>query len=731
MKKANVIDCGSGENLLYDCARFKTYNRIESFRLNSSVYTRDFWHVFSEAMNESVSKDQTKDAYKSLTRENILIIGGVCSGKTSIIEKLRDVLPHKIIDIGKLFRIIAYIVINDNGQDAISPNIIKLREGDRGEMARVDVALSCKVNSIRSQFDRVKIFFENKKITAYLNESNIEKNLYTIPIEALAFVISKNIKMRKLLWKWMDLYTKNDPGNIITGYSLIDTDTTKYRIINLRVEKKEAAIRLMNSGLSNLTNLDEAYNFINNRNIRDGIAETENIIDRVYGSIIIDTTGFSCDEVKDILLEKLIEVSNERDVKQQEQKKKAICRKKFEWQVNPFIEIIRNLSEDIFEYIAQKYKNKGISEFDLGIQTMIHLAGIDMADALRGYKNGLKKESDLELTPIKLKKMNFEKEKIINGINRGRITLNRNLVMKEAKRQAMRLIELYDSVKVEVENKVVNLPAEYMGNIEANPFGTENSETTLTSGSGIAEQDIRGVSRYIFKEKNSKKKISIRKVSREISELYSKGFHYLHSFREDELISFGAFLENDDYPFAWVSYSPIDRNYKKEMLYHLGIESHRVLEMTRAWNAVWSPKNTMSTLFNFAHKQLINEWKDKAKIGEIDKPLAGIITSINGNLGFHASAFRGIGFKVVGLKPAKFNYLISEDKSIIYTTRRSMHKKFTVDKVPRIDEGLQCVSNKLPLLPTYEMVLLFDEKGDKELENRPIYLITKKSYKNI
>lgn len=391
----------SKKNTLCDYAITETFSKKEMLILSPSIYTRDLWRVMSKAMTENITNDWTQqDVYKRLARENILIVGGVCSGKTSLIEKLKHVLPHKIMDIGKLFRIIAYLVINDNGKAPINPDIKKIREGDSIEIERVAMALNCKINNIRSQFNGINIFFENEENTVYLYEINIEKRLYTVPIETLASIISKNKKVRKLLWKWMDLYAENNPGNIITGYSLSDTDTIKYRIINLRVEKREAAVRLINRGFNDFTNFDEAYNFIDKRNISDRIKETEQVIDGVYGSIIIDTTGFSSKEIKNELLKRLIETSKERDVKKKEQEKHGISRKNFEWQVNPFMEIIKVLSEDIFRCQAKKYKDMGISEFDLAIQTIIHLASKNMEDILKGYRSVQKCPEERKCTRV-------------------------------------------------------------------------------------------------------------------------------------------------------------------------------------------------------------------------------------------------------------------------------------------------------------------------------------------
>lgn len=697
-----------------------------------TIFARDFGQIIQAAINESIEKNSKKNPYGKLSKKNILIIGGVSSGKTSILEIIKDILPHKIIDVGKLFRVISYFVINDTEKNAIRPNINKLKENGIAEIDRVGRALTSKIYLLKNLFGEIEIVPENNRNSIYAGSINIDRKLYSIPVDTLVSVVAKSYKVRKLVWEWINQYIKNNPGNILTGHSLKDTDTTKYQIINVRIDEKEAAIRLLNNDLGNYDSLDDAINSIKRRNSNDKIKETEKIIDDIHNAIIIDTTNLTLEEVKDELLNKLIYISRKEAEKKKEQKIYGINRQKFEWQINPLIETIRILGKDIFADTAKKYQNEGVSEFDLTIQTIIHLVGKQVEDIWHGYENIYKDNHSPEVMLSYLKNAKTEKENLYNGIKNKKIALNKDLVQTEAENQAIRLMELFKNTKTEYDGKTIKLPARLMGNPHANPFGKENINTTLTSNYGKMEKaGDSEFNQFIVKEKISGKKVIIKRVAKEISKLYSEGFHYLHSYRKDEIASFGAYLEGDTLPFAWVSYSPIDRDYKKEMLQFLGIENHRILEMTRAWNSVWSPKNTMSTLFNFANKELAREWNEKVKTGEADKPLAGIITSINGNLGFHGSAFKGIGFKVVGLKPAHFTYLVSKNNSIAYMPRRSIFEELKLENISELDNHPRCASNKFPLLPTNEMTLLFDEKEDKKLDKKSIYFIMENSYKNI
>ncbi len=438
-------------------------------------------------------------------------------------------------------------------------------------------------------------------------------------------------------------------------------------------------------------------------------------------------------EVKNKVLDELIIISKRRFKIKKEQKKYKISRQNFEWQTNPLLESIRVLGKHIFIDKAGKKQNSGICEFDLAIQTIIHLAAREVEDVWHGYQNNYKDNSAMDSMLFYLRNIKHEREKFYDALKNKKIILNENIIRAETERQLARLVELFKNTKTEYNGEKIELPAFYMAKTESNPFGKRNTETALivSGGEKIANNFKSRTHQFIIREKTSNKKVIIKEVPKEISKLYAEGFHYLHDFREDEIASFGAYLENDLFPFAWVSYSPVNRKYKKEMLWYLGIENHRVVEMTRAWNSAWSPKNTMSVLFKFAHEELISKWKEKIKIGEADKTLAGVLTSINGNLGFKGSAFKGIGFKVIGLKPSRFTYLLSEDGAPIYTTRRTIFEQLGLAEISGMESHPKYAMNKFPLLPTNEMILLFNQEEDERLDKKAAYIISDNCYKEI
>lgn len=297
-------------------------------------------------------------------------------------------------------------------------------------------------------------------------------------------------------------------------------------------------------------------------------------------------------------------------------------------------------------------------------------------------------------------------------------------------RQTERLKSIYARSSVCLDGKAVTLPAKYMGNPSHSPFKSAEAKIN-TKGRKLCIDPETGTVKLIVREAFSGLSIEIKKVLPEISYLYKIGFHYLHVESRDEIETYGAYVEGEKLPFAWVSYSPVWREYKKEMLDYFGVESDCMAEMTRAWNSTWSPKNTLSTLFSFAHKQLKKQWKKQLSIDKKDSSLKGIITSINSNLGFHASAFKGIGFEIGGLKPAKFTYYKDTYGHLTYIPRRKLAQKLELKVEKQLTTSPNFETNHFPLLPTYEMVLLFDEEDHAELVKKSVYTISDSDYQNV
>jgi hypothetical protein len=153
------------------------------------------------------------------------------------------------------------------------------------------------------------------------------------------------------------------------------------------------------------------------------------------------------------------------------------------------------------------------------------------------------------------------------------------------------------------------------------------------------------------------------------------------------------------------------------MLSYLGYKNGEIIESSRAWNAVWAPENTMSVLFSYSQERL------KEKIGN---NLKGILTSINPNLGFTASAFRAIHFEIVSLKPTVFTYQL-DGANAYFKLKKEIAKNLGLE-ITDLSNSPLYTENKIPFLPTVELLYLYDKEERKKLAKSPIYVVSKNDY---
>ena len=570
---------------------------------------------------------------------NILLIGGVVTGKTELMKRICNRFGLTAVDSGRYFRLFAYLLLE---KKEFNPDFELIRNGDiieSGRIARLSdnmlKFLPIEDIQIKKTNCGDKFYYHKKDITGFLDTDRID---YLVPI------ISKLSFARKFAWSIIEKHHNN--GMVLTAHSLSGINTTDFRIINLRVSNKVSTERLMKRNPKEYQSLKSAKKHIMERNKKDGIDKTEKLISENFGTLVIDTSKLTINEVFQIVCDWLMKESNEMKIRSEFQNINSIKKSDFVWQTNKELEYARQKTEEITSKLLIP---SSVDKFDLILQTIIHYAG----------------NPKIEL-----------KREILRQMNKlSKITKMRDY------------LPIYCAV-----NK--------------DPFNFKKLE--------IREAELI-------------KPITFRKITRKLGYKLEKVLHYLHKGRSDTIYCFGAFLENDDLPFAFVSYSKIGRDYKQEMLDYLGIEPRLVLEMTRAWNVSWSPKNTMSSLFTFAHKELQQIWKEKIKNGDECKPLEGILTSINPNLGFKAKAFKGVGFEVVGLKPTQFTYY-KNNGSLTYMPRRDLVKKLGIMSTNQLYGHKNFAVNKIDLISTCEMLVMFNTKEQEELRKKPIYIINEEKY---
>ena len=225
-------------------------------------------------------------------------------------------------------------------------------------------------------------------------------------------------------------------------------------------------------------------------------------------------------------------------------------------------------------------------------------------------------------------------------------------------------------------------------------------------------------------------KITFKIVDSKSSKFITTYCHYLHTPRTDELVAYGAFLNDDEYPVAYVSFSRQDRDYKKELLYNIGIEPQNSIEMTRAWCSNSAPANIMSSLFQFAINDIQSNWNDRCKACLEDKHLQAITTAINPNLGFKASSFLGCNFTPIALRPAKFTF-VEKDGNVYILSNQSIGEYSTRRKIQFDKCEEDYFENKLEILPLNELILCLDKNRESNVNNSKILLINKSDYEKV
>jgi hypothetical protein len=138
--------------------------------------------------------------------------------------------------------------------------------------------------------------------------------------------------------------------------------------------------------------------------------------------------------------------------------------------------------------------------------------------------------------------------------------------------------------------------------------------------------------------------------------------HYLMSFRHDAIFRFGLFLKQSDYPFCYVSFTPINREYRLKILQEIpqnNLNTKNTINMARVYGYGNLPKNTISKLISLSSKKL-------KKMG-----YRVIMTSVNPYLGFNGKSIIASGFKPIAYVPVAYNYKANG----CYITRRMLKEK--------------------------------------------------------
>lgn len=618
-------------------------------------------------------------------KKNIFIIGPVASGKNTLLEKIIEKNPEMLsIDTGKIYRYISFKIYQKLNTEI---SINKILNNDKDEIS----SLLQKVYHLTNYYSNALLQLKIVNGELYENEMKIDDNkLYCKETNAILPIIAKVPTLRNRITSCInDHFSNLDVPIIMTGHNIKEIDTTKFIVVYLDVNEKQSAYRLYNRNKDSYESVLDAYDEVIKRNSVDNIKNTKKNLNYLYQLIVINTDDKNIEDIYKEFMTEEEKIEKKEDIFKELQSA-SISREKFEWIFNLALQPLKLTLEELGDAITKKHPY--INKNDLIYQTLILLTAYKMNDL---YFISSEYAKELE------KGIKFRDKSLLNDfsdiVRKNKKIINYNLLHKVLEHATHFLNELYKDE--EVQKIMIN-------------YNKINNNFTLKASDGLMIKSKNGI--------EQEDKIKFKKLDLNTSKFISKYCHYLHTPREDELVSYGAFLNDEDLPIAYVSYSRQDRDYKKQLLNNIGIEPQNTLEMTRAWCSNYAPSNIMSALFQFSIDDISNNWKQKCKSGAEDKYLQAVTTTINPNLGFKASSFLGCNFIPIALRPAGFTFA-KKDDIIEYNTRRKISA----------DNNSTYFENQLEILPLNELILCVDKNKQSNIKNNNILLIDKTNYDKV
>ena len=606
--------------------------------------------------------------------KNLFIIGPVASGKTTISQKIAQKINMNCFDTGLLFRFLGWAILD---MSQICPDLAKIEVHDQDEIKRVLDEIHYKKVLLERELNCISLQKQGQMIYKG-SEDILNFGLYSDRINTVVSLVAQSATARKIILKFIQNKLSEQKGRwILTGHTLFDLKLSDFVVVYLHVGDEIAARRLMQRIPDSYKSFEDARNEVLRRNRIDGIVQSRKILEGLYEKIYIDTNSIDVDTIVNMIVEKVNNFTVEQQVFAKFQQQNAYDISTFRWVSNPFLVVIKEFLQKKLPIFLNDYPQIDIT--DLIYQVLIHVCAYPLNMLFIGNVDLL-----MEIN-AGIKSRNAELFERFFALYKGKIlTLNEELIIKEIEYRILMLNDIIKTAGIEKNLAEIN---------NINGFG------------------------YFFKKHDEI--LEVRPIDRELSFQIFRTCHYLHTPRTDEYAAYGAFYKGMEFPVAAVSVSLHDRNYKKQLLDYMGLESHNFLEITRSWCSNIAPKNTQSYLLEYAMKDLRKNWRERKRCKEVTNVLQGFTTTIDPNLDFHATSFLGCNFRHFALRPAKYNYV--KIGSIHYfKTRRDI--SYSTEKY---------FKNQINILPLNEMIRVFDERKIEKQHRTVIYQMDSSNYERI
>ena len=309
--------------------------------------------------------------------QNLFIIGPVASGKNTLLENLKKKYNINILDSGQLYRYIALCILK---KTSVNPDYKSLYKNDTEEEKRILQEIFKWNRTIEKSLKELEIV--DGKLTID-GQSIGEENLYSKEVNSIVAIIAKSDLIRKRILHFINNdIVKREGCYAMTGHNITEMDTTQFTTVFLDINNEKAAERLYNRNPDSYRSILDAYKEVLERNNKDGIDKTRNLIDSVYNAIYIDTTELSEEEIINIIVRELERIEKENQNFNQLQDKDSIDRKNFEWVFNPFLEVIKAyLDRNLDKFLIGK---EYISRTDLKYQVLIKICSYKIEELFKG-----------------------------------------------------------------------------------------------------------------------------------------------------------------------------------------------------------------------------------------------------------------------------------------------------------------------------------------------------------
>lgn len=185
-------------------------------------------------------------------------------------------------------------------------------------------------------------------------------------------------------------------------------------------------------------------------------------------------------------------------------------------------------------------------------------------------------------------------------------------------------------------------------------------------------------------DKSDAVRLEVLEVDLNYANTVFRDLHYIHTPRAKSAI--GLFITGEEIPISVLGMSPVDRDYKKDVLLMMGYDPSKCWESVRLYSRPNPPMNTSSTMLRQAVKHL------KETVPEIQACLSAFTPSFADGRSMIAGGFDN----PVLAKPLTLKFGINSADSAVRWERLTKRRL----------EGYTgpVLTNNLPLLPTMELL---------------------------